>query len=431
MVTELKTGNFKDFLQKNNLVAVDFWAEWCVDPTTKILKENNELKQAKDIGEGERLITYDGKELIGDKVKRSFTSEKLGHCKEIITETERRIKVTDEHEFFTPEGWKKAARLKVGESVAIMPLYESIGNYKSEKVIVAEDNLILNAEKGMRIKEYVSELKEKALLPLRLNNPKITILARLLGAAFSDGNLYKQKKNNYREVSFSLGTKNDVDCLREDLEDLGFDKVHLKKRRSRIRVNGREYTINTISIKVCSTSLWLLLKTLGCPVGDKTSTGYSLPNWLMRTKDTLIKREFLAAYLGGDGPKIIIGLSKREGKEPYNNLTINDIEFHKEPEVLDTGLKLAHQLSRLFKEFNVEVGGISVEEDTYLKKNGKRSKIVHIALKNNFENAFSIYKNIGYRYSYTKDRTSMYASEFIRRILYKRKEWLGNYQAAR
>ena len=29
MVTGLTTSTFKDFLRKNELVAVDFWAEWC------------------------------------------------------------------------------------------------------------------------------------------------------------------------------------------------------------------------------------------------------------------------------------------------------------------------------------------------------------------------------------------------------------------
>ena len=47
----------------------------------------------------------------------------LYHCKEILTETNRKIKVTDEHEFFTQDGWKQAMNLSPNDRVAILPIY--------------------------------------------------------------------------------------------------------------------------------------------------------------------------------------------------------------------------------------------------------------------------------------------------------------------
>ncbi len=429
MVTELTNDSFKDFLAKNDLVIVDFWAEWCVDPETKILTENNILKQAQEISSGDGLITYSGKELISDNVKKSFTSDKLGHCRKIITKTNRSIKVTDEHELFTPEGWKKAIELKGGDKVAILPKYFSEEEIVEVKTILEEKNIKGVSEEGMRVDRYIQELKTKDLLPLKTNNPKTRILCKILGAIFTDGNLYSGK-NNYREVSFSLGTKKDIENLSKDLKELGFEKFQIRKQEKLIEVNGRSYTIRVHKLKLNATSLWLILKALGAPVGDKTNQEYNLPEWLIRTKNKILKKEFLAAYLGGDGPKINIHLTEKEKKNAFNSLSLNDIEFHKSPEAENSGILLAKQLKDLFGEFGIIIRKIFVEEDNYIKRDGKKSKIIHLYFEKNFENAFRLYRNVGYTYAETKDQESMYAAEFLRRVLYQREEWKGVYTKA-
>ncbi len=432
---ELNKENFDKEISKGKVV-VDNWAEWCVEPkSTWILTGDNLVKSAQKISEKDTLLTYNGKSIVADKVKKSFTSNMFGHCKEVWTETNRMIKVTDEHQFLTPHGWKEATKLREGDKVAIMPLY-TISNetFTLEETKLFDKKNIINSlpkEISKRNKNnFIKELKDKGLIPLKLNNKKLLILIRLLGFLFTDGNLYLGKNNNYREMSFSLGTKDDVDNITKDLKELGFNKYSIKRQKNEIKVNGRSYITDTKRVKICSTALWLLMKTLGAPVGDKTNTKYKIPKWLIKTNYWYLKKEFLAAYMGGDGPKIIMNLTSRNGKQPYNSLTLNDIEFHKNPEALDAGLKLARQLSKLFEYFNVKINKIFVEDDSYLKKDGKKSKIIHISFKQNFENAFNLYQNIGYRYAYTKDIESKYISEFIRRILNKRQNWVNKYQKA-
>ncbi len=433
---ELNKSNFDKEIKNNKLIIIDAWAEWCVESnSTWILTEDNLVKSAKNVSEKDKLLTYNGKEIVSDYVKRSFTSNMLGHCREIWTETNRRIKVTDEHEFLTPQGWKQARKLKEGDNVAVMPNYtmsEDIFTIE-EKTIITEKEILKAIPISMskkRFKDYITELKEKELLPLKLNNKKLLILTRIMGSLFTDGNLYLCKKNNYREISFFFGTKQDIESIKTDLSRLGFNKTSVREEKRKIEVNGRSYIINSKRVKVCSTSLWLLMKALGAPIGDKTNLDYAIPTWLMKTNCYYLKKEFLSAFMGGDGPKISISLVKGGKKQPYNHLNINDLEFHKNPEALESGLKLAGQLSKLFRAANVKINKIFVENDNYIKKDGKKSKIIHLVFKKDFENGFNLYQNIGYRYAYTKDMESKYSSEFLRRILNKRKNWINKYYQA-
>lgn len=426
---DLTSGSFDTVTQKGNVV-IDFWAEWCVDPTTTwILTGDNSAKLAKDIFAKDILQTFDGKSIAPDEVERSFYSNKLGHCKHVVTETGREIKVTDEHQFLTHTGWKAASDLKNGEFVAIMPIYPPQEDIivDKEKVIISDNDIINASSESMRVDEYLHELREKSLLPLKNTTKSMRVISRIAGMLFSDGNLYEGKKNNYRELSFSLGTENDVKEIVRDLKEIGFTPTQIKKDSKLVAVNKREYTITVYKVKVCSIALWLLFKALGVPVGSKVSSKYEVPDWIINSPRE-IKREFIAAYLGGDGPKILLSLNSRKGKEPYNSVKINDIEFHKDENLSDNGVNYAMQISEIIEEFGVKLGEISVEKDSYLKKNGKVSAIIHIPFVNNFENAFVLYQNIGYRYAHTKEIESRYAAEFLRRIISKKKEHYKKYE---
>ncbi|MBI5391521.1 thioredoxin [Candidatus Woesearchaeota archaeon] len=412
----------KEVAQSKTEVIVDFWAEWCVDPQTEIMTSQGFSIPAQDVKTKDALLSHTKEGIRSDEVIRSFTSNKLGHCKQIITSSERKIKVTDEHQFLTPSGWRSAIELKKGDKVAIAPIYAKTSDeIVSEKEILSEKEIKSAAQERMKVAKYIEELQAKELLPLLINNEKTMIIARLLGSLFSDGNLYTQLKNNYQEISFSSGTKEDVESVSKDLERIGFRKIYTTKQRKKITFNERSYIITVYRIKVCSTALWLLCKALGTPVGDKTTNVYKIPEWIMKSP-VPVKREFLAAYLGGDGPKIAMALSKRKGKEAYNTLSFNHLEFHKKPGALKSGLEFAQQLNILLKEFKIQVNNIFHEQDKC-----SDSQIIHLVFRQNFENAFNLYKNVGYRYANTKELESRYTAEFIRQILAQRQEWRSIY----
>lgn len=408
-------------------VLVDFWAVWCVAPDTQIYTSQFDSKKAEKIHVGDNLLGWK-KRLETGTVSYSQTTKDGGHCQLLKTISGRKLKVTGDHLVFTRQGWKKAREIQVGDDVAVLPVREPMHFVGRDKVIVAEIAVQAVAKKSMRISSYLNDLKNKGLLPLKENCLHILTLARLAGALFTDGSLY-QGKNNYRETSFTLGRREDAEEVIGDLVSLGFKKVHLKERMSNGQIGKRKFKQHSFRVKCLSTSLYLLLRALGVPEGSKFSQKVSLPSWI-NLGTTAIKREFLAAILGGDGPKLDMVLAKRENKLPYNKLLINDYEFHKEKNLADSGKKFAQELSFLLEEFGVHVRKIFIDKDNYLRKDGKVACTVHLAFSSDFETGFALAHKLGYIYCRTKEESAAIIGEFLRIILEKRNTWQSFYKKA-
>ncbi|MEK6825540.1 MAG: thioredoxin domain-containing protein [Nanoarchaeota archaeon] len=417
---ELTTENFESSIKKGEWV-VDFWASWCVAPDTQIYHSPFHSKAANSIQKNDSIISFN-QGLSQDRIIHSHTSRKNGHCKQITTSAGRVIKTTDDHAFFTKRGWIAADQLTKEDKVAILPVVDAIPFIGEENTLIDEDTFISLHTEYKNIKMYSEELKEKNLLPLKKDDPRILILSRIIGALFSDGSLYKSKKNNYREISFCLGQKEDVNHIVSDLSALGFGIIHISERTNEHNIEGRAFTMHTFKVKCLSTALYLLLSALGAPQGNKTNTVYSIPSWIQKG-ERAIKREFLSAYLGGDGPRVSLRVTPRKGKNPYNSININDLEFRKRVDLAEKGVQFAYELSSLLQEFGITQTQVFYEIDPYLRKDNTRTAIIHISFPNNFKTGFILTQQIGYSYCSQKQSLAFHAGEFLRELLQKRNSW--------
>lgn len=292
------------------------------------------------------------------------------------------------------------------------------------KIILSENEITNSAYAKMKVYNYLAELQYNKLLPLFSNDPRLSVITRLMGALFSDGTLYINKNNDYREISFTVGQKNDVAEVVQDLKLLGF-KTHITERTTKNKINNREFWMHSYRVKCCSTALWLLFKALGVPVGNKVKQKYLIPQWILDASAE-IKKEFLSGYLGGDGPKVTIHLLQRKGKLPYNAVGINDIEFHKHESFADSGLVFANQLKEMFSCFGVAVNRIFSEK---ILINGQMRQIIHIAVSTKLESAYS-YCKIGFAYCNQKREATYLVSRFLDLLCRKRRARVQKHQKA-
>lgn len=384
---------------------LDFWAPWCIDPETPVLTENGYLK-ASQIQIGQKLVTINPK-TQKQSIKRvqKIRIFKDVPSKKIILETGRGLVGDVNHLVLTKEGFKKLSEIQIGEAILVNPV-------KDDFVFQSDNDDVILERSG---NEYADKiLRQLNVLPLRANDPRLPILARLLGFVITDGYLYEDLKHNIYETHFFMGTEDDANAIKMDLQALGFDKVEIKRQIKDRQIGERRFTISILRCRNLNRALFFLLKILGSPVGRKKNQTYFIPDWIMNG-DTSIKRAFLSGWLGGDGCKIDYYV-KHAGASSHNaGFKVNAIEFHKEKELEREGILYAKQIGLLLEELGVMVNQIDSVDD-------EDGVIISIRLTTDYQSLFSL-ASIGYVYAKTKNTNVPFIREFLAYRLHERRRY--------
>lgn len=355
-----------------NVKLLDFWAPWCIDPQTPVLTENGYLK-ASQIQVGQRLITIDPrtKKQSTKKVQKMRIFKDVP-SKKVVLETGRELIGDTNHLVLTQDGFKKLEELEIGEKVLVDP-------------VVKANQL----------------------------NESIT-LAKLLGFVITDGYLYEDLKHHIHETHFFVGTKEDAEEIKKDLQILGFIKLEIKQRTNKRVIDGREFTITTYRCRNFEKSLFELLKSKGAPVGRKKDQAYFIPEWIM-DGDLAIKKAFLSGWLGGDGCKITYRV-KHGGISSHDaTFSVNAIEFHKEKDLEREGIVYAKQLGLLLEQLGVGIKDISSSDDD-------DGVIISLRVATDYRSLFNL-SSIGYAYAKTKNTNIPFIREFLQYRLLERSRY--------
>jgi DNA-directed RNA polymerase subunit B len=119
-----------------------------------------------------------------------------------------------------------------------------------------------------------------------------------------------------------------------------------------------------------------------------------------------VKREFLTAYLGGDGAAPWY-YKRRERKDSYK-IRLPEISIHKHPNFVESQIEFFKLLQSLFEEFDVRISKIKTKPT----KNPDRVS-VDFVFSSKKDNILHLCQNIGYRFCVEKSRKAQLIGEFL------------------
>ena len=352
----------------------------CLSPNSKILTEHGYWVKIEELPRNaENLKVFDIEEGHNDSSEIAFISARKAdeRAVRIHTELGRVLEGSFDHPVLTKDGYKPLGELREGDNVVIYP-FEGVDYERFEGVVLDEtdfDNC------NTQIVRY---LKERGLIPLRYDDPKIGTIARLLGFAFGDECLVRMGKKLTLEF---YGESETLEEITNNLESLGVKASKVYSRRN--RTDNR--------IKVTARSFAVLMHKLGLPIGRKTEQAYRVPEWI-RKAPLWIKRNFLAGLFGAEGSKVIF--------RGYTPLSINLTQ--------SKSIKLESNLREFMKDVKELLTEFGIESIVYEVKSFEGKITLRLAIVGE-ENIRKFLAKIGYEFSKEKKEVGLIALEYLKR----------------
>jgi len=374
---------------------------FCVSGSTKILSSfgfyfpiRNFTKEFQD--QALSCFQFLKKELGSAAVQKFFRIKPKNKVYTLITKTGRKIIATEDHPFYTSEGMIRLTNLKPGDKIAILPFSGVAYQKPKKKVIISERDIQktlkkLNiSEASPRFKIILRRLKERDLLPLTYNHPKLPYLLKIIGFLFGDGSMNFIGKRGDGVIHFS-GKPEDLEKAREDIEKLGYtpSPIHCYQRKTILRKKSYQ----CCSFAVNASSLLILLETLGVPRGSKVNQPFRLPKWIFQCP-LWQKRLFLAALFGSEMR------SPCPRKERLGNFVAPSFSVSKRVDLIPNGLLYLKDLQKLLKEFGVK--SLYIERPAGKKrktKSGKATQLLTLVISPSTDNLINLWEKIGFEYN--------------------------------
>lgn len=381
----------------------------CVAPDTIVSLNPHQGKSIAGLEEDwqtHHVLTYDpdAHKLVRAPITNYLKFNPHDYGKPVLkltTNSGRTIVATSDHPFWVKGmGWTELGRIKNGDEVAVMPIQNIYNDPVEDFILVDNSSISAILPDTIKMGRIFDELGSLGLLPLRMNNRKLPIICRLLGHIFGDGTLHPayrgSKVQHLLQVTFS-GPSADLETIKADLRELGFPA------EQKVREDKR---ISACNFVTRIASLWALLKCLGAPEGDKSETLVSVPAWL-NNAPLALKREFLAAFLGSRGEMI------RMGRRSAERIAIS---FSKLASLEENGRQFGNSLMRMLADFGIRCS--MFKRDYVVRKDGQKTIQFTIYISHARENILRFCRNVGYRYSISRERHARHVAGYLSMIEY-------------
>ena len=385
----------------------------CIWIEEELLMDDGSYKKMKDIKVGDKVITFDLKEMttsptvvvnhkIYDNIKPIVKIKTLYGDKTIVC--------SDDHKFMTLEGWKCATEFTEDTKVGILCnniyhklFYEDIEPYVLVDEDIMENRLIMANVNPSLITRHMKKLKELNYIPLMSNDVRLPIISGIFGFILADGaiNVYDKKHGGRTpQVQASFGKQIDAEHFNDDIVKLGFKTNRINEGFKTHSTSGRKHH----TFDVCYNGPFpTLLIVLGISYGKKIETVRKpIPKWIMNgSMET--KRHFLAGFQGGDGCRIRTYPTKSNGV--FSIPTTSQVMYKT---IKDSLLRFMYQCVDLLNEFNINSYVRPIED-----YETDKVKVLYNIRSNN-DNLIRYYEKIGYKYCISKMQDSGLIVHYIK-----------------
>jgi tRNA-splicing ligase RtcB len=326
----------------------------------------------------------------------------------LTTESGQVIVATSDHPLRTPTGMVPLSQLQVGDRVACYP-FQGVGFAPVPPTVLVDEADLRRAYQGPTtgLNQILKALRERGLLPLTLDHPKLPYLAKLLGFIQGDGCL--QLVNAGHSVFTLFGEPADLEDVRHDVLKLGFtpSRVYQRTRSHAIvtRYGTSRFTHTESSVHCRSRALTLLLAQLGATPGNKTRREYSVPVWL-ESAPLWLKRLFLAALFGAEltAPQTATG-------HPYNFYG-QILSQSKARPLVESGRRYLERIRGWLAEFGVN-SSLIADRDEYVAKDGEVSVRLRLQISSVPENLIRLWSRVGFEYNREKRYLANVATRYL------------------
>ena len=385
----------------------------CLHPDSKVYDENGIWSRISDVEIGSQgFVTFDEAHASMLSSRAVMKQQRLegSSILRLRTKSGKTLLVTSDHPIRSRRGMIEAGKLSLDDSLLTSGI-DGIPFTKPKAIeLISPDILNVVMEKmgitdrGSAKRQILRALEERKLDHLRLDDPRMTQLCKLVGFLYGDGNIPRVKKGHY--VSF-WGRATDLETIQKDLEILGFGShTFSRNRHHRIETfyGPSEFDFTEESLQASSTALAVLMTALGAPYGKKTNQTYGLPGWLYPA-EAWQRKLFLAAFFGAE-------LSSLQTPNGYD-FQMPSFSVSKLETISQNAIDFLSQFRMLLFSLGIETAKPArVEGYDYEGVDGK-TVAYRLSILSNTQNMRKFLGQIGYLYNRGKERQASLVSCYL------------------
>ncbi len=384
----------------------------CVAPDTMIILDNNASQTISDYEGnwhevGLQTCNWESEKKVQNTKIARYVKQVTSNAFKITTKTGRTITATRDHPFYSQSNGKiPLVQLKSSEKVAVLPVIPFEFQKPTSEVVLDERDIVKHCPDKTDVEYILSTLKGKGLLPLKADNPKLQILARLVGHLFGDGTLSYSMRRHKSVVTIAFtGSENDLSEIASDVLSLGFKASDYSISYAQSVLSDRTISGYTGRRSCYSKPLFVLLAALGAPIGDKALKGCAIPKWIFE-QPLFIKREFLGSYFGSEMTAPCV--DKRTGK----TFLQPSFSLNKSMQALESGILFTKQIEQLLVEFGVKLSRTVIVRGV-VRKSGVETKKIKVMLSASMQNLLNLYGKIGFEYCEKRNALAKFAVGYL------------------